>query len=279
MSLRAQRQLSLSTDGLSKTYERLSSGLRITRASDDAAGLAIADSLRTDARIAGVAVRNANDGISALNIADGALNEISNVLQRMGEIAEQSANGTYRSAQRSPLQAEFLALASEIERIATVTNFNSIRLLSDSSQLFLQVGFNAASTSQIQFNTIRGTLSGVFLAAGNSSMLSYSVIANTDLDSQNAARTALDAVMTAIQNVSVGRGSIGAAQSRLNVAINNINSTRENLIAAESRIRDADVATEVADMVRQQILQQAGRSVLAQANQQPALALRLLRID
>jgi flagellin len=110
-------------------------------------------------------------------------------------------------------------------------------------------------------------------------MLSYSVIANTDLDSQNAARTALDAVMTAIQNVSVGRGSIGAAQSRLNVAINNINSTRENLIAAESRIRDADVATEVADMVRQQILQQAGRSVLAQANQQPALALRLLRID
>ena len=279
MSLRAQRQLSLSTDGLSKTYERLSSGLRIARASDDAAGLAIADSLRTDARIAGVAVRNANDGISALNIADGALNEISNVLQRMGEIAEQSANGTYRSAQRSPLQAEFLALASEIERIATVTNFNSIKLLSDSSQLFLQVGFNAASTSQIQFNTIRGTLSGVFLAAGNSSMLSYSVIANTDLDSQNAARTALDAVMTAIQNVSVGRGSIGAAQSRLNVAINNINSTRENLIAAESRIRDADVATEVADMVRQQILQQAGRSVLAQANQQPALALRLLRID
>jgi flagellin len=279
VSLRAQRQLSLSTDGLSKTYERLSSGLRIARASDDAAGLAIADSLRTDARIAGVAVRNANDGISALNIADGALNEISNVLQRMGEIAEQSANGTYRSAQRSPLQAEFLALASEIERIATVTNFNSIKLLSDSSQLFLQVGFNAASTSQIQFNTIRGTLSGVFLAAGNSSMLSYSVIANTDLDSQNAARTALDAVMTAIQNVSVGRGSIGAAQSRLNVAINNINSTRENLIAAESRIRDADVATEVADMVRQQILQQAGRSVLAQANQQPALALRLLRID
>jgi flagellin len=279
VSLRAQRQLSLSTDGLSKTYERLSSGLRITRASDDAAGLAIADSLRTDARIASVAVRNANDGISALNIADGALNEISNVLQRMGEIAEQSANGTYRSAQRSPLQAEFLALASEIERIATVTNFNSIRLLSDSSQLFLQVGFNAASTSQIQFNTIRGTLSGIFLAAGNSSMLSYSVIANTDLDSQNAARTALDAVMTAIQNVSVGRGSIGAAQSRLNVAINNINSTRENLIAAESRIRDADVATEVADMVRQQILQQAGRSVLAQANQQPALALRLLRID
>ncbi len=279
MSLRAQRQLSLSTDGLSKTYERLSSGLRIARASDDAAGLAIADSLRTDARIAGVAVRNANDGISALNIADGALNEISNVLQRMGEIAEQSANGTYRSAQRSPLQAEFLALASEIERIATVTNFNSIRLLSDSSQMFLQVGFNAASASQIQFNTVRGTLSGIFLASGNSSMLSYSVIANTDLDSQNAARTALDAVMTAIQNVSVGRGSIGAAQSRLNVAISNINSTRENLIAAESRIRDADVATEVADMVRQQILQQAGRSVLAQANQQPALALRLLRID
>jgi flagellin len=279
VSLRAQRQLSLSTDGLSKTYERLSSGLRIARASDDAAGLAIADSLRTDARIAGVAVRNANDGISALNIADGALNEISNVLQRMGEIAEQSANGTYRSAQRSPLQAEFLALASEIERIATVTNFNSIRLLSDSSQMFLQVGFNAASASQIQFNTVRGTLSGIFLASGNSSMLSYSVIANTDLDSQNAARTALDAVMTAIQNVSVGRGSIGAAQSRLNVAISNINSTRENLIAAESRIRDADVATEVADMVRQQILQQAGRSVLAQANQQPALALRLLRID
>ena len=148
-SLKAQRTLAISTEGLSRTYERLSSGQRINRASDDAAGLAIADSLKADQRVAGVAIRNANDGISTIAIADSALGQIGDVLSRLSELAEQSANGTYSTAQRSALANEFVALGSEIERIATVTKFNGVVLLSGGNQIVLQVGFNSASTSQI----------------------------------------------------------------------------------------------------------------------------------
>jgi len=163
-SLQGQRRLALSTDALSRTFERLSSGQRINRAADDAAGLAIADSLRADQRIANVAIRNANDGISTIAIADSALGEIGNVLSRLAELAEQSANGVYSNDQRSALQNEFLSLASEIERIAVTTVFNGVNLLSGGGTTTLQVGFDSASTSQISFAGVEGTLQALGLA-------------------------------------------------------------------------------------------------------------------
>ncbi len=275
-SLKSQRTLGLSTDGLTKVYERLSSGQRINHAADDAAGLAIADSLKADQRVALVAVRNANDGISTIAIADSALGQIGEVLSRLSELAEQSANGTYSTQQRSALANEFGALGSEIERIAFTTTFNGVRLLSGSSQLIIQVGFNSQSTSQITLNGVQGTLAALGLAAPSSSSLSYSINAATSLEAQSASRLALDAIQGAISSLAQQRGGLGATESRLVVSINNLLVARENYASAESRIRDVDVAREAAELTRLGILQQAGAAVLAQANQQPALALSLL---
>ena len=275
-SLQAQRRLNLATDGLGKTFERLSSGQRINRASDDAAGLAIADSLKANQRIATVAIRNANDGISTIGIADSALGEIGNVLARLAELSEQSANGVFSVVQRSALSNEFIALASEIERIAFTTTFNGVRLLSGGNTLTLQVGFDSASTSQIAFTGVQGTLQALGLAATGASALTYSINSSTIAEGQSAARAALDAVNNAISSLASTRGTLGAVESRLSVAINNLTVARENYASAESRIRDVDVAAEAAELTRLGILQQAGAAVLAQANQQPQLALSLL---
>ena len=276
-SLQSQRRLSIASDKLAKTYERLSSGQRINTASDDAAGLAIADSLRADQRVAIVAVRNANDGISTIGIADSALGEIGNVLSRLAELSEQSANGVFSVSQRSALSNEFVALASEIERIAVTTEFNGVKLLSGNSTLVLQVGFDSGSTSQISYTGVQGTLYALGLASQNSSVLSYSINGSTVDDGQSASRHALDAVNNAIESLATTRGKLGAAEARLKVAISNLSVARENFAAAESRIRDVDVASEAAELTRLGILQQAGAAVLAQANQQPSLALGLLR--
>ena len=275
-SLQGQRRLSLSTDALSRTFERLSSGQRINRAADDAAGLAIADSLRADQRVANVAIRNANDGISTIAIADSALGEIGGVLSRLAELAEQSANGVYSNNQRSALQNEFLSLASEIERIAVTTVFNGVNLLSGGGTTTLQVGFNSASTSQISFTGVEGTLQALGLASTGTSAITYSISAATGEGAQSAARLALDAVNNAISSLAIQRGNLGASEARLSVAIKNLSVSRENFAAAESRIRDVDVAEESAELTRLNILQQAGAAVLAQANQQPQLALQLL---
>jgi len=275
-SLNAQRRLGNSTASLTKTFERLSSGLRIVRAADDAAGLAIADTLRADQRIASVAIRNANDGISLITIADGALSEMGSVLTRMAELSEQSANGVLTSTQRSALNGEFVALASEIERIAVTTNFNGLKLLSGGSQVDLQIGFDSKSTSQIGFSGVDGTLAALGLAPSGSSNLTYSINASTTIAGQAAAKSALDAVKLAISSLVTNRGTLGAAESRLNVTITNLQVARENFAAAESQIRDVDVAAEAANLTRLNILQQAGAAVLAQANQQPQLALQLL---
>lgn len=275
-SLQAQRRLGIATDSLSRTYERLSSGQRINRASDDAAGLAIADSLRANQRVATVAIRNANDGISTIGIADSALGEIGNVLSRLAELAEQSANGVFSVTQRSALSNEFVQLSSEIERIATTTTFNGVSLLSGGASVTLQVGFNSGSTSQISFVGVEGTLQALGLADEGSSALAYSINGSTIAEGQSAARLALDAVNNAITSLASARGTLGAVESRLNVAINNLSVARENFAAAESRIRDVDVASEAAELTRLNILQQAGAAVLAQANQQPSLALNLL---
>ena len=275
-SLNAQRRLSATTGALTRSYERLSSGLRITRASDDAAGLSIADTLRADQRVASVAIRNANDGIALISIADGALSEIGNVLSRLAELSEQSANGVLTSTQRSALDAEFKALSSEIERIAVTTSFNGLALLSGGAQISLQIGFNSRSTSQISFSGVAATLASLGLANPGSSALVFSLNDGTTASGQLAARSALDAVKNAISSLTANRGTLGAAESRLNVTIANLQVARENFSAAESQIRDIDVAAESADLTRLNILQQAGAAVLAQANQQPSLALSLL---
>lgn len=274
-SLNAQRRLAGSTAQLQKTFERLSSGLRIVRAADDAAGLAIAEGLKADQRVAGVAIRNANDGVSLISISDGALNEIGSVLTRMAELSEQSANGVLSSTQRSALQAEFTALGSEIDRIAQTTEFNDITLLSGGTAISFQVGFDGTANSRISFSGVQGTLASLGLASSGSASLIYSLNA-AGTGGQDAARSALDAVKLAISSLTTSRGTLGSAEARLNVAINNLQVARENFAAAESQIRDVDVALEAANLTRLNILQQAGAAVLAQANQQPALALSLL---
>jgi len=276
-SLLAQRNLELSTQGLTNSYARLSSGLRINKAADDAAGLAIAEQLKSDARVASVAIRNANDGVSVISIADQAIGQIGNVLSRLNELAEQSANGVYANSQRSALQNEFSALTSEIERIALTTTFNGLRLLSGGGQVVFQVGFAGDSLSQVTYSGVEATLSALGLARPGNSAVSYSIIATSDIESQSAARNALDAINGAILSVNRNRGQLGAAESRLEVTISNLQVARENFTAAESRIRDVDVASEAAALTRLNILQQAGAAVLAQANNQPQLALQLLR--
>lgn len=275
-SISAQRRLNQATGGLTRTFEKLSSGLRITRASDDAAGLAIADNLKADQRIASVAIRNANDGISLVSIADGALAEIGNVLTRMAELSEQSANGVLSTSQRSALSNEFSALGSEIERIALTTEFNGVSLLSGGAEVALQVGFDSTANSRVSFSGVQGTLASLGLAGSGSSALVNSLNASTGVGAQDAARTALDNVKGAIGSLTTNRGTLGAAESRLSVTINNLQVARENFASAESQIRDVDVASEAAQLTRLNILQQAGAAVLAQANQQPGIALSLI---
>ena len=277
MALSAQTRLARTTDSLSKTFERLSSGLRINHASDDAAGLSLADGLRADALATTAAIRNANDGISVTSIADSALAEIGNILFRMYELAEQSSNGVYTNTQRSALSLEFMALGSEVERIASSTKFNDLALISNSSAITLQVGLDSSANSRITIAAVQGTLNSLGLAATGSSALTYSVISTTTAFSQSAAQNALAAIDAAIGSLGVTRGIVGAAESRLTHAVNYLQVARENLAAAESRIRDADVAQEVADMTRLQVLQQAATAVLAQANLQPQVVYKLLQ--
>lgn len=277
-SVRSQRLLGASSDSLNRTYEKLTSGQRINRASDDAAGLAIAESLRVNSRLASVAVRNAQDGISAIAVADGALASIGGVLSRLAELTQQAANGSYSSVQRSALQAEFATLGSEVERIAVTTTFNGVSLLSGSQQITFQVGFDGASTSQIILDQAGGaTLQRLGLASTGSSALTYSLTGDSTDYAQSAARAALAAVNSAITSLNTLRGTLGTVEGRLGSAITNLTTSRENIQAAESRISDVDVAVEAAELTRLNILQQAGAAVLAQANQQPQLAVSLLR--
>lgn len=276
-SITAQKNLAESGARLQTAYERLSSGMRINRAKDDAAGLAIAESLKADSRIATVAIRNANDGVSIVAITDGAIAQITNVLSRLAELAEQSANGVFSTGQRSALQLEFTALMSEVERIALTTEFNGVKLLSGGSSVTFQVGFDGSSMSQITYSGVQATLAALGLAPNASSFHTYSINSINSEEAQSAARLALDAINDAIVSVTRNRGTLGAAESRLETTIANLMTARENFTAAESRIRDADIATEAAELTRLTILQQAGTAILAQANQQPSLALQLLR--
>jgi len=276
-ALRVQRQVSLATGKLRNSYEELSSGSRINNAADDSAGLAISMQLRAQARIATAGLRNANDGLSLVSISDSAFGAITNVLTRMAQLAEQSANGVIGQSRRSALQLEFSALGSEIQRIAVTTTFNGITVLSNNANIVLQVGYNSLSTSNITVNAVQGTLEGIRLASAGSNAMNYSVIADDELSSQAAARTALEAVIAAIDVVGANRGSLGADQGRLASSISGLQSSRENFEAADSKIRDVDFAQKTGEAIKLEILQNAGISILGQANQQPEVALKLLK--
>lgn len=263
-SLNAQRNLNVSSNALNKSLERLSSGLRINRAGDDAAGLAISENMRASIRSMNQAMRNANDGVSMLQVAEGALNETANILVRMRELATQSASGTVGSDQRTAINSEFTKLAAEIDRIASVTEFNGTKLLDGSkTSVDLQIGAKNTGNDKL-------TISLKAAAAA-------SIGATGSVSTQAGAQAALDALDTAINSVSSQRGDLGSYMNRLQSTINNLQVAVENTSAAESRIRDVDVASETAAMTRSQVLVQAGTSILAQANQTPQAALSLLR--
>ena len=266
MSLNSQRALGKSQMSMQTSLERLSSGLRINRAKDDAAGLAISERFTSQIKGLDQAVRNANDGISLLQTAEGALAEIENSLQRMRELAVQAKNGTYNASDRDSLDDEFNALATEITRITDVTEFNNINLLGQASTPDIQVGWENGAN-----NLITITLVDVNAAAGVTSAVGANV------STVALASTALTAVDAAIQTVSDQRADFGALQNRLESAVRNIENVVENQSAARSRVLDADFARETANMTRTQILQQAGTAMLAQANAIPQNVLSLLR--
>jgi flagellin len=275
-SLRTQRQINITTGRLNQAYERLSSGLRVNHSKDDAAGLAVAMKLRSDTRVATVSARNANDGISIIGIADQAVGQINDVLIRLAELAEQSANSTNTNDQRSAIQNEFSMLMAEIERIAVTTEFNGLYLISSSQTLTFQVGFDGSSLSGIAYSGIQATLAAIGLAPLGSSDPTFSVIGSSEADSRSAALLALDAIHGAITSVTRSRGILGAAESRLHTTIRQLATARESFQSAESAITDVDVAQEAAEMARLNVLQQAGTAILANSNFQPQLALKLL---
>jgi flagellin len=257
-SLNAQRNLNTSQSSLATSMQRLSSGLRINSAKDDAAGLAIADRMNTQVRGINVAIRNANDGISLAQTAEGALATVTDVLQRMRELAVQSQNGTNGTSDRANLDTEYQQLSQEITRIATQTKFNGTAIVGAGAgtQTF-QVGANNGDTMTITTSTVATVGGGVTTAA--------------------LAATALTAIDTALDTITTSRATYGAAMSRFEFAISNLQITGENQSAARGRIMDADFAAETANLSRAQILQQAGTAMVAQANQLPQNVLALLR--
>ena len=275
-SINSQRILGANNDRLAQSVERISSGIRINRAADDAAGLAISEGLRSDIRASRQAVRNANDGISVINITEGALNEQASILIRLRELASQASTGTVGSTERQTIQLEFDALRLEIDRIAATTEFNGQNLVdgslassvSSGNQIFIQVGIDSTTNSQINLNT------SINLAAVTSSSLSIDTLSVT---SSEGALSALDSINTSIATVTQGRGKVGAVQNRLARTISNLSITLENLVAAESQMRDADIAHEVALLTRNQILVQASTAMVGQANLIPQSVLQLLQ--
>ncbi|MBF0341496.1 MAG: flagellin FliC [Magnetococcales bacterium] len=268
MSLNAQRNLSRSTDALGTTFKRLSSGLRINGAKDDAAGLAISTRMTSQIRGLNQAARNANDGISMMQVAEGALDETTNALQRIRELAVQAANDTMNPSDRLALQKEIDQLMSEVDRISTQTQFNNQVLLSgawETTKVF-QVGAN-------QNQTITVTVDRTTTA----SLLSVGATAAINVSTQGSANAVLGRIDRALDSVSDIRASLGAYQNRFEMVIANLTNVSENTAAARSRIVDADIASESANLTRVSILQQAGTAVLAQANQQPQIALQLLK--
>ena len=269
-SLNAQRHLSMNTSALQKSMEKLASGYRINHAQDDAAGLGLSESLRSQIRGSQKALDNTQDGINVMNIADGAMQTITDNLQRMRELAVQAANDTYSTTQRTSMQTEFDQLASGITQIASAVDFNGIKLLNGTSTIAsLQIGSNTAA------NVDDFDVSGLFVdtTAGASGLN----VQGETLSSHGNAQNAITALDTAITTINTNRGNLGASVNRLEATATNLATMKENTSASESRIRNVDVAAESADLTKNNILQQAAAAMLAQANQGPSLALQLLK--
>ena len=271
-ALTAQRNLNASQSTLATSMQRLSSGLRVNSAKDDAAGLAIAERMNTQVRGMNVAIRNANDGISLAQTAEGGMQEVSNMLQRMRELAVQSANGTNSSDDRANLDAEFQALNSEIGRIAETTTFNGIAILNTAGTGSGSGATPASVTFQIGANTTSG---GENTLSINLTQVS-SLASGTDITDVSGSMAAMTAIDTMIGDITTARAGFGAVQSRFESAINNLQIGVENQSAARGRIMDADFAVETANLTRSQILQQAGNAMVAQANSSPQSVLQLL---
>ncbi|MBP1913354.1 flagellin [Lederbergia galactosidilyticus] len=263
-ALNTHRQLGAATNAQSKSMEKLSSGMRINRAGDDAAGLAISEKMRAQVKGLDMAAKNAQDGISLIQTAEGALNETHSILQRMRELAVQSANDTNTDDDRAELQKELKQLNDEIDRISEQTEFNTQKLLDGSVEegFTFHIGANEGQSINLEI----GKMDSEELA-----------INTADISTQEGADEAIESIQSAIDTVSGERSKLGAVQNRLEHTINNLNTSSENLTAAESRIRDVDMAKEMMEQTKNSILAQASQAMLAQANQAPQGVLQLLR--
>lgn len=268
-AMNSNRMLGVNTLAQAKSTERLSSGYRINRAADDAAGLTISEKMRAQIRGLAQASANAQDGISCVQTAEGALNEVEDMLQRMNELAVKSANGTNTSADREAIQKEVSALQEEISRVAESTEFNTQKLLNGdfagNKAKVLQVGAENDEDQTIKINIAAMDANSLGIDSGN-----------VNVSTKDGAKSAIDAIKEAINKVSAQRSDLGAVQNRLEHTIKNLDNVVENTTAAESQIRDTDMATEMVNYVKNNILQQAGQSMLAQANQLTQGVLTLL---
>ena len=286
MAMNASRNLASSYNNLATSVRRLSSGLRVGQASDDAAGLAIRELMRADIAAMNQGIRNANDGISLIQTADGALGVIDEKLIRMKELAEQAATGTYNSDQRLMIESEYQAMASEITRIANATDFNGVYLLNGNLSGSVHDGSGLVSTGKLKvhFGTANDSAEDYYyIQIGNSTASALGVGNQSNIDNkaytvstQAAAQRALEGINSAIISKDKIRANLGALQNRLENTITNLTVQAENLQAAESRISDVDVATEMTEFVRNQVLSQSAVAMLSQANSLPQMALRLI---
>lgn len=269
-AVNSYRNLGINQNSLNKNLEKLSSGYKINRAGDDAAGLAISESMRSQINGLNQASSNAQDAVGLIQTTEGALTEVHSMLQRMTTLATQSANGTYNSTARSNIQEEFNALSKEIDRIAKNTDFNGIKPLAGGAgapaSLSFQIGASKAETLSIA--TANMSVSGTIIGFGGSTL---------DLKNQTSANAAIDTIKKSIDSVSQYRAKLGAAQNRLEHTVNNLNVTSENITAAESRIRDTDMADEITAFTKNQILLQAAQSMLGQSNAAPKGIMSLLQ--
>ena len=273
MSLNAQRNLSTTQSALATSVQRLSTGLRVNSAKDDAAGLAIAERMNTQVRGMNVAIRNANDAISLSQTAEGALSKINDMGQRMRELAVQSANATNNETDRASLDAEFQALSAEIKRNLEGTSFNGTKLFAALATMTFQVGANNTATDQIAVITTNlttdTTMTGILGGGGGATA--------ADIKNVDKSREALDKLDKMLATVNAKRAEFGATQNRFEAVIQTLQVSAENQTAARSRIMDADFASETAALTRSQVLQQAGTAMLSQANSLPNNVLSLLR--
>ena len=271
-SLNAQRNLAATQTALAASVGRLSSGMRINTAADDAAGLGISENLQANIRSLAQAQRNANDGISLTQVAEGSMNDMQGIVTRMRELSVQAANGTLGATERGYIQSEFKELSKEVDRISKVTNFNGQQLIDGTAAkgLTFQIGINKSANDEI-------TVSIATLTTSTLGSTGAAKITAASLSTATNAKTAIATFDAAIRQQSQSRAVLGATQNRMTVTVSNLAVAHENLSAANSRIRDVDVANESAQLTKSQILSQAGLAVLAQANQLPQSALSLLR--